>query len=37
MNDQPLGRTARMFLIVCGSGFLVLFVGFLFIIWKITR
>jgi hypothetical protein len=37
MTGQPLGKTARLFLIVSGSGFLVLAGGFLFILWKITR
>lgn len=37
MTDQPLGKTAKLFLALYGFGFLVLAGGFLFIVWTITR
>jgi len=37
MNQEPLGKTAKLFLALYGSGFLILAVGFFFIVWKVTR
>jgi hypothetical protein len=34
---QPLSPAVKMLLTLCGSGFLALVAGFLFILWKITR
>ncbi len=37
MTDQPLGKTAKLFLAIYGFGFLVLFAGFIFIIATISK
>ena len=37
MADQPLGRTAKLFLALYGAGFFALFAGFIFIIVKIGK
>jgi len=37
MTDQPLGRAARLFLVLYGAGFLILFGGFIFIVAKLVK
>ncbi len=37
MADQRFGKTEKMFLAVFGSGFLLLFGGFIFIVAKLVK
>jgi hypothetical protein len=37
MDKQPLGKTEKLFIAMFGTGFLVLFAGFIFIVAKLVK